>query len=134
MAAFSRNKGKAGEREVARAIHDATGWEVKRRVRQTKGDSDIDVEGTPLAHWTVEVKRYAKATRSDIATWWAQAVEEARLRGATRPVLLFRVDRDEWRAVWMPSGLSHHSANAYPWTHESSLMAWLDGVRGKDVI
>lgn len=125
MGKFSREKGKAGEREAARAIHDITGWEIKRRVRQHQGDSDLDVTGTPLDKWTVEVKRYAKATRGDIAGWWDQAVSEAEAIEGTRPVLLFRVDRDEWRAVWSRPGVDDHK---YGWTHEGNLYAWIEVV------
>ena len=34
MAGLSRNKGKAGERELVRLLKDMTGHNVRRRVRQ----------------------------------------------------------------------------------------------------
>jgi hypothetical protein len=45
MGAMSRNKGKAGEREIAGLLSDLTGYKVQRRVRQRDGDSDL--EGFP---------------------------------------------------------------------------------------
>jgi Holliday junction resolvase len=95
MSAMQRAKGQAGERELAAEIHAVTGWAVKRRVRQHAGDSDL--EGVP--GWAVECKRQAKATRGDIAAWWAQTVQQADRTG-DMPVLFYRLDRSEWRAVW----------------------------------
>lgn len=129
MGAFSRDKGKRGEKEAANLIHDITGWAVKRRVRQLKGDSDLDVQDTPLDAWCIEVKRYAKATRSDLKAWWGQAVSEAQATGR-RPVLLYRVDRDDWRAVWLHPGLD--DSQSYVWTHEGGLHAWIEIVMEVD--
>lgn len=123
MSAKSRTKGQAGEREIAMLVRELTGWDVRRRVRQHDGDSDL--EGVP--GWSVEVKRHARATRSDIATWWAQAVAQAGRAGAV-PVLFFRCDRDAWRAVW-PVAVSLVDSRAstwseYGWTVEGSIDAW----------
>jgi hypothetical protein len=73
MGAMSRTKGKAGEREIAALIRDLTGWDVRRRVRQHDGDSDL--MGVP--GWSIEVKRHARATRADLASWWQQTVDQA---------------------------------------------------------
>jgi len=123
MGAMSRTKGQTGEREAAALIRDLTGWDVRRRVRQHDGDSDL--EGVP--GWSVEIKRHASASRGDIAAWWAQAVAQARPAGLL-PVLLFRRDRDQWRAVW-PVGV--HLAlqerdywTGYEWTVEGTPDAW----------
>lgn len=97
MGLKSRNKGRMGEREVAALLADLTGMQVKRRVRQHDGDSDL--EGIP--GWSVEVKRHAKAPRASIRQWWQQATEQAARVGAV-PVLLYRQDFDAWRAVWPP--------------------------------
>lgn len=119
MGAMSRSKGNAGEREIAAMLRDLTGWEIRRRVRQHDGDSDlIGVPG-----WSVEVKRHAAATRAVIAAWWAQAVAQA---GGERPVLFYRVNRDAWRAVW-PLSLQLVGAArwpAYEWTAEGTPAAW----------
>ena len=60
MSLKSRNKGKAGEREIAALVADLTGLKVMRRVRQRDGDSDL--EGVP--GWCIEVKRHARAARA----------------------------------------------------------------------
>lgn len=122
MSAMSRAKGQTGEREIAALIRDLTGWDVRRRVRQHDGDSDL--EGVP--GWSVEVKRHARATRSEIAGWWAQRVAQAERVGAM-PVLLFRLDRDAWRAVWpITVNLTEQPPMwaAYAWTAEGSAEAW----------
>lgn len=120
MGAMQRTKGQAGEREIAALIRDLTGWDVKRRVRQHDGDSDL--EGIP--GWSVEVKRHASATRCDIAGWWRQAVTQAK---GQLPVLFYRLDRDQWRAVW-PAAVSMRGASeiwmGYEWTAEGSVEAW----------
>jgi hypothetical protein len=117
MSAIQRSKGQSGERELAGIVRDLTGWDVRRRVRQHDGDSDL--EGVP--GWSVECKRHARATRSDVRAWWAQAVRQA---GRDKPVLFYRLDRCEWRAVWS-LGL-HLGADwtDYEMTVEGSVAAW----------
>jgi hypothetical protein len=78
MGAMSRNKGKVAEREIASVLADLTGHDVKRRVRQRDGDSNL--EGVP--GWCVEVKRHAKATRAAVRSWWGQAVAPGHQGGA----------------------------------------------------
>lgn len=95
MGAMSRNKGKVGEREAAALLTELTGHQVKRRVRNLAGEDDL----VGLPGWSLEVKRYASATPSLLAGWWAQAVEQAKDTD-TWPLLLYRVDRGEWVAVW----------------------------------
>lgn len=123
MSATSRTKGQTGEREIAAIVRDLTGWDVRRRVRQHEGDSDL--EGIP--GWSVEVKRRRQAQRSDIAHWWAQTVAQAQRAGAL-PVLFFRADRDQWRAVWpVAVTLAIQQAEmwtAYEWTAEGSPATW----------
>jgi hypothetical protein len=125
MSAMQRNKGAQGERELAALIADATGWTVKRRIRHHHGDSDL--EGVPS--WCIECKRHARATRSDIAGWWQQAVAQA-ARGDDKPVLFYRSDRDAWRAVW-PLGV-HLGGDwaGYDLTVEGSVQAWATAARG----
>ena len=121
MGMKSRTKGKAGEREIAALLRDLTAHEVRRRVRQREGDSDL--EGMP--GWCIEVKRHARATRADIARWWGQATAQA-ARDGGRPVLFYRQDRDEWRAVWpLTVALAVESAwDGYEWTTEGAPEAW----------
>lgn len=123
MSAMSRTKGQAGEREIAALIRDLTGWEVRRRVRQHDGDSDL--EGVP--GWSVEVKRHRTAARGDLVAWWKQTARQAECAGAV-PVLFFRADRHAWRAVW-PLSLCLADRRAamwsdYAWTAEGSVEAW----------
>ena len=99
MAGLSRNKGKAGERELARLLADLTGHDVRRRVRQHDGDDDL--VGVP--GWSIEAKRYKAAPPALVAQWWGQAVEQSRRTNAL-PVLFYRADRADWRVVW-PAGL-----------------------------
>lgn len=95
MSAMQRNKGHAGERELAALLQTLTGHTVRRRVRQHQGDCDL--EGLP--GWSVECKRYRSAAPCEVAGWWAQAVRQAE-RDGTWPVLFYRMDRQPWRCVW----------------------------------
>lgn len=126
MGLMQRTKGKAGEREAATLLRDITGWDIRRRVRQHDGDSDL--VGVP--GWSVEVKRHAKATRGDISAWWNQTVKQS---GSAIPVLMFRRDRDEWRAVWPVAALLYQQLDShwlgYEWTAEGSIAAWASVAR-----
>ncbi|MEQ1683474.1 MAG: hypothetical protein ABL916_07470 [Burkholderiaceae bacterium] len=128
MSATQRTKGASGEREIATIVRDLTGWDVRRRIRQHDGDSDL--EGVP--GWSVEVKRHRSASCGDIAAWWRQTVDQAE-RAAALPVLFFRVDRDAWRAVWpLALFLTHQDAGywkAYGWTAEGAIEAWAAAAR-----
>ena len=116
----SRTKGQAGEREIATILRDLTGWQIKRKCRQHPGDSDL--EGIP--GWSVEVKRHASIDRGDIRRFWVQACRQA--QNGDTPVLFYRRDRDDWRAVW-PSGDSLRSD--YEWTLEASPAVWAEYAR-----
>ncbi|CAG9273336.1 conserved hypothetical protein [Paraburkholderia unamae] len=123
MGTMQRRKGGSGEREIAALVRDLTGWDVRRRIRQHEGDSDI--EGVP--GWCMEVKRHARATRSDVRGWWEQTNRQAAAAGL-QPVLFFRCDRDEWRAVWPVSALlairDAQTCSGYGLTVEGSVQAW----------
>ena len=95
MAGMSRDKGQRGERDAAALLRELTGHDVQRRVRQHAGDADL----VGLPGWSIEVKFYALATPSLVAGWWRQCVEQARREG-TAPLLLYRLNRQPWRAVW----------------------------------
>jgi len=121
MGRMQRTKGQAGEREAAALIRQHTGWQVQRRVRNAAGDSDL--VGVP--GWSVEIKRYASASRSEIAGWWSQCVEQA---CGELPVLFYRLDRGSWRGVW-PLAVNLRVQHAdqwqdYEWTVEGSVAAW----------
>lgn len=123
MSGMQRNKGKAGEREIAGLLRDLTGWDVQRRVRQHDGDSDL--LGVP--GWAVEVKRCAKPA---MAAWWKQTVEQA---GGALPVLFYRLDRQQWRAVWPLAPLLHQQRGDYwtglEWTANTTVEAWAAAAR-----
>ena len=91
----SRSKGQGGERELAALLTELTGFEIKRRCRQHRADSDL--EGLP--GWSVECKRHRSAGQGLIESWWAQTVMQA-MAARDRPVLFYRLDRAGWRAVW----------------------------------
>lgn len=95
MSAAQREKGKRGEREVAALIRDMLGYEVRRRVRQHDGDSDL--VGVP--GWSIEVKRRACGTRGEIFTWYRQALDQAKRTGEW-PALFYRLNRGRWWVVW----------------------------------
>jgi len=122
----SRRKGCVGEREVAAIVRDLTGWDVRRRVRQHDGDSDL--EGVP--GWSVEVKRRKAAPRGQIGSWWRQTVEQA---GQLLPVLLYRADRDSWRAVWPVGVLLLDKPDGgwrdIEWTADTTVAAWAAAAR-----
>lgn len=113
MSKFSRDKGRRGELEIARIVNELTGWDVKRRVRQHDGDSDI--EGIP--GWSVEVKNCATLA---IPEWWRQAVRQS--VGSGFPVLFYKVPRKGWRAMWpLAPVISTAKIDASPGAGE-----WLD--------
>lgn len=123
---MSRRKGQHGERELAALVRDLTGWDVRRRVRQHNGDSDL----VGIPNWSLEVKRRKAAGRADIRAWWDQTVAQA---GALLPCLIYRLDRDQWRACW-PLAIHLGVPRADYWrdyalTVESSLEGWAAAVR-----
>lgn len=116
MAGMSREKGKRGERDAAALLRELTGQDVQRRVRQHEGDADL----VGLTGWSVEVKHYALATPALVAGWWRQCVEQARREG-TAPLLLYRLNRQPWRAVW-PAAV-HGGGELYDTSMEKALQS-----------
>jgi hypothetical protein len=125
----SRTKGQTGEREVAAIIRELTGHDVRRRVRQHKGDADL--EGLP--GWSVEVKRHASTPRGMLAQWWAQAIRQAH-DAKELPVLFYRGDRADWRCVWAADLHLNPKAQTirpdYAHTLDALPAAWWPLVRG----
>ncbi len=119
MSKMQRTKGSAGEREAAALLACVTGCDIRRRVRQHDGDTDL--EGLP--GWSLEIKRHAAAPRGEIARWWRQACEQAHRTGA-RPLLLYRPDRGAWRAVWAPDDDPAHAVEADPATWWRLTQPW----------
>lgn len=129
MGVRERNKGKRGEREVASIIRDMTGWDVRRTVRQHDGDRDL----CGIPGWSAEVKNCARLA---LPAWWRQAVEQA-AKERLRPVLLYKVPRRGWRALWHLSALvdgvpgwetpalSAESMSDLSMTCDTSIEAWV---------
>lgn len=123
----SRRKGQVAERQVAALIAELTGWTIKRRVRNHAGDSDL--EGVPFH--CVEVKDRAGAKLGDVREWWAQAVEQAR-RAQLLPVLFYKRQPGEWRAVWLLGTCNERDLTGtvdYWHTVEGSVGAWASVAR-----
>lgn len=121
MGIASRNKGKRGEREVARLLSDLLGVDARRLVRQHAGDSDVvGVDG-----WVIEVKRCERATPADISRWWDQAVAQAQADNGL-PALFYRQNRRDWRVVWPLSVTigAKYQWQEYSYAVESSPAAW----------
>jgi hypothetical protein len=106
MSVMQRRKGQSGERAAAAILTNITGIEVRRKVRQHEGDSDLDFPG-----WSIEIKRHAKATPATVAEWWQQTVRQAE-RAGLPPLLVYRPDRRPWRCVWAPTGNTGLSVEA----------------------
>ena len=92
MSRRERDKGAAGEREVA-AIFRAHGFDCDRVPNSGGLRLKGDLYGELPVH--VEVKRQE---RLQLWQWWGQAVDEANY-ARLRPVLAFRRNRSEWLAV-----------------------------------
>ena len=87
---MARNKGAAGERELATILSDALGTAIKRKLGQARdGGDDIQV-----GKYRIEVKR-REALRLDE---WCQQIEQACEPGET-PVVVYRRNGQPWRAV-----------------------------------
>lgn len=87
---MSRNKGAAGERELAKILADELGIEVQRKLGQARdGGDDIQV-----GKYRLEVKR-REALRMDD---WCEQIEAAAGPGEW-PVVVYRRNGQPWRAV-----------------------------------
>lgn len=126
MSAMQRNKGKSGERELAGILAELTGYNVRRRVRNDELDSDL----VGIPGWSIECKRHKSATHSDISGWWEQAVAQAAKEQAL-PVLFYRLDRQEWRAVFHCGSVINSAEfwRGYDWTFTGSPQAWVAVMR-----
>lgn len=126
MSAMQRTKGADGEREIAGILAEETGYHIRRRVRNDKGDSDL----TGIPGWSIEVKRHKDASHGDIAKWWEQAVAQAAKEQAY-PVLFYRADRQPWRAVFHVGMVlaSGDLWRGYDWTLTTSPKAWAAVMR-----
>ena len=86
----ARNKGAAGERELAAILSDRLGFVVKRKLGQARdGEDDIQV-----GKFRIEVKR-REAIRIDA---WCEQVE-ACIQPGEIPVVAYRRNGQPWRVV-----------------------------------
>ena len=88
----SRQKGAAGEREVATILRDELNLEIRRNWQQQAAEGGADLTGVP--GWAVEIKRGKRIQLTDA---WTQACAQA-LRVTAKPVLVYRFDRARWMA------------------------------------
>ena len=84
----SREKGAAGERELAKILR-AYGFDARRGQQFSGANGDPDVIGIPGCH--IECKR---VERLNIYEAMAQSINDARI-GET-PVVMHRKNREEW--------------------------------------
>ena len=93
-----RTKGAGGEREAAILIARYMGIDRERVTRNWQmqaavGGSDLVIDG--LDTWAIEIKR-ARVAR--IKEWWKQAKQQG-AKSNRKPVLLYRLDRQDWNAM-----------------------------------
>ena len=120
---MSRNKGKSGEREVAKLLTSELGdlleENIKRNLLEQTRDGGCDLTGLP--GFAIEVKRYQSVSGGQLAVWWRQSLEQAALANGI-PVLFFRGDRREWAALvplaWVQS----------PWSEPKGMYVGFDRV------
>ena len=87
----SRNKGKRGEREVAKIFRDA-GYPARRSVQYNGRPGTVaDVVGVPSLH--IEVKFVEKER---IREWYRQAERDASASPEQVPVVVHRKSREPW--------------------------------------
>lgn len=93
MGKRSRDKGKRGEREAAKALSDLTGISWRRAVGQSASGSDApDVErADDVSLLWIEVKR---GKQPAIRPALRQAIRACKARYV--PVVLSRADQDDW--------------------------------------
>jgi Holliday junction resolvase len=83
-----RNKGAAGERELAGILKDNLGFEVKRNLGQARdGADDITIQ-----KFRIEVKRQERLQVDK----WSEQVESCSKVGEV-PVLIYRRNGQPWR-------------------------------------
>lgn len=115
----SRNKGRAGEQEIARILRDELNIEVTRNWQQQAAQGGVDIIGIP--GWAIEVKRAKKFSKD----WWTQTAAQA-ARTGENPVLIYRLDYQTWRARCCACAVDLHHFQL-----DMDLMDWITLVREK---
>ena len=109
MSINSRTKGKVGENEIANLLFKETGVKLIRNLDQVRaGGHDLIVDydqsnaDEEICHFfnktAIEVKRYKTATDAVINTWWEQTLKQS-LNIEALPVLIYRLNHQQWRVV-----------------------------------
>ncbi len=133
MGALSRNKGRAGEQEVARLIRGHLNIDVTRNWQGPAAQGGADLTG--IAGWAPEVKR-AKVYSNQ---WWGQTLQQARDADAL-PALTYHIDGHgpglpdalQWQAELM-------ACHCIPRLEQSDcrvvmpLLAWVDGIYPREI-
>lgn len=86
-------KGKRGERQVAKLFRDTFGWDARRRM-QYSGTEGVDDVAVGFDGLHVEVKFAQKWTIND---WMSQALMDC---GSNLPMIMHRKSRIPWIAIW----------------------------------
>lgn len=90
MGASQRNKGAAGERELAKLLSERLDIECYRNLEQSRcGGADL----LDVGPWAIEVKRHERLA---ISTWWGQACQQAK---DLWPALAYRQSRQPWTVL-----------------------------------
>lgn len=115
MGASQRNKGAAGERELAKLLAAALDIDCSRNLEQTRcGGADL----LGVGPWAIEVKRHEKL---HIPQWWGQACQQAK---DLYPALAYRQSRQPW-TVLVPLGVLMGMTDDWVTGHRAALT--LDG-------
>ena len=120
----ARNKGKAGENELARLIRENWGYDVRRG---HVFDHESDMVGLQGIH--CEVKR---VERLNIYDAMSQAIVEAEIRNDGLPVVFWRKNHGKWKATMRHgdlieiSGFYQDEIDRLPYMVTMSLPAFMD--------
>ena len=135
MGKRSRDKGAAGERELARLLFDHLGVRIRRNLEQSRaGGHDLEPEGdAPTVHalraFALEVKRRRRVSDAELRQWWDQAERQA-ARCARYPALAWRADRSPWRVTVPLRALGPYTdACGWEWAATLSLDGFAHLVR-----
>lgn len=103
MTSPQKRKGDVAELEIARILHDLTGWPVRRKLGAGRTDDEGDLEGIPDT--VVQVANWADVNRA-IRQKPVEAEQQRHNAGATFAVTLIRLRGGVWRAVLTPEQLA----------------------------
>ena len=94
-------KGKSGEREFIKTIYRLTKGEIelRRNLSQSRDGGD-DLHG--FRNFSIEVKRWKRASDALVRDWWTQCQRNAKQVGKV-PVLAYRADQQGWKVVMHPN-------------------------------